>query len=692
MQAVQPSSRKQSILPAISADTLHDVPDVVRQSQSPILRPPAVSSIASGHEERTRSNERTPVAESLTINRSLPVTDTFADIRVTQPSASLLSESVDHSTEAPTNLDTSSYGVAFTDDFDWNFYDDEIFSLLLPTPTTAPTDGFSRSQPSPKCAQDSTSRLRDGEWLRGSAEAGRKALVAMNRVIQSLPESFIVTTESEDTASTFFEDCLDLFFRHHLTVAPIVHKPTFNPRECNATVLLYILSLGSCFLPYAAYKADSLYLVSHAVMANAWEQLLTNKGPHDVHSGVQLVQSCSLGGTYAIVCMNPRIRKMSHVARGLGSVWARECGLYRPRSPYGVVIPSIAAPSKQKLEVWQKWVAEEVQVRSLLWQYVLDGLSSLFYRQPTLLLHETNSMLLPTASAAFEASTVDAWIEEISRSDSDSQVTVQSYVRALFRGETEIINKPISELAIRVVLECLQSLILRVAETTEETIGMVNKQEICVALLNLKHWQLHLSRAATELLLRWHSVFLSMSVDIRRLSFSIGPERYVEELFHPSQSEIEEHQALDLPNWVRTDDARRAILHAIAIGELVQSLSMAELFAVHMPFTIFSAAAVVAAFLSAEIRTLPMPSHIDWQGLYQCPKDTFPESGTHSIEMASYLAGTSVPGVNLPRLRKISTELSIFHSQITAISGTWGITRSMQKILERWAQLPRGGR
>lgn len=146
--------------------------------------------------------------------------------------------------------------LAYGNDFDWNFHDDEIFSLLLTAPTNTGSDGFSRSQFLPDSAQDSSERLADSDWLRGSADAGRKALLAMNRAIQSLPESLVVTTETDDTTSTFFEDCLDLFFRHYLTVVPIIHKPTFNPRECGATVLLHILSLGSCFLPYAAYKVS----------------------------------------------------------------------------------------------------------------------------------------------------------------------------------------------------------------------------------------------------------------------------------------------------------------------------------------------------------------------------------------------------------------------------------------------------
>lgn len=428
-------------------------------------------------------------------------------------------------------------------------------------------------------------------------------------------------------------------------------------------------------------------------MANTWEQLLTLRGPHDLHNGVQLVLSCSLAGTYALLCMSPRIRKMSHVARGLGSVWARECGFYCHKAPNEGTVPSITAPYDQKLEAWQKWAAEEVQARALLWQYVIDGLLSHFYRHSTLLQHETNPLLLPTSSAAFEAATVDAWIEEMSDCGWQSRPTVRAYVKALFVGDTETTSKPISEFGIRVVLECLQSLILREAEAAEETIGLVSKQEICVALLNLKYWQLHDSRTAAELLLRWHAVFISMSANVRQLCAIIGPARYVNELFHHSQ-EVEENKEVDLRAWVQTPDARRALLHAMAVAELAQNLSFGNSYAIHVPFAIFSAAAVVAAFVAGEVHSLPIPTQIDWAALYQDLRNPIYSEGpgAHPAEMVRFLAGSTLPEGGATVFRKISTEISIFHSHVKAMSGTWGITRSMQKLLEQWAQLPRGRR
>jgi hypothetical protein len=170
------------------------------------------------------------------------------------------SESVDTSRRCSTdiaNVDNSSKDAStYRDDFDWNFPDDDLFAFLLATPTLPSTNVLSRSHPSPCFPRGSTRSLPDGEWLRCSAEAGRKAVLASNRIIQGLPESLMVMVESESTASTFFEDCLDLFFRHHLTVVPVIHKPTFNPRECNSTVLLYMLALGSCFLPHPTYKVS----------------------------------------------------------------------------------------------------------------------------------------------------------------------------------------------------------------------------------------------------------------------------------------------------------------------------------------------------------------------------------------------------------------------------------------------------
>jgi hypothetical protein len=137
--------------------------------------------------------------------------------------------------------------LGVTTDFD--FQEDEIFSFLL-DPLTMPTFG-SQPQASPAALTVSTSQSVDSEWLKGSADAGRKALSALNTVVRKLPESLAATTPGADHPSAFFEDCVDLFFCHSSTFAPVMHRPTFNPRECDHATLLYILALGSCFLPYA---------------------------------------------------------------------------------------------------------------------------------------------------------------------------------------------------------------------------------------------------------------------------------------------------------------------------------------------------------------------------------------------------------------------------------------------------------
>ncbi|KIW16361.1 hypothetical protein PV08_06412 [Exophiala spinifera] len=589
--------------------------------------------------------------------------------------------------------DAGRNALNYRDDFDWNFNDDDLFKILLATPTAASTSGFSRPQSSLGVLQGSAQANPDSDWLQGSAEAGRKAVQAMNRVIQSLPESLVVL-ESENAASIFFEDCLDLFFRHHLDVVPIIHRPTFNPRECNTTSLLHILSLGSCFLPGPTYEADSLYLISHAVMANAWEQLLTCRGPHDGNDGVQLVLSCSLGATYALVCRNSRIRKMSHSARGLGSVWARDCGLFSIDSYRGIVVPSLTAPNAEKLAAWQKWAAGETQLRGLLWQYVIDGLSSQFYHHPTLLRHEANPLSLPTSSAAFNAASPDAWIKEMSDCNRHSQLTVREYVRALFRGDVDTIRRPISKLGIRVVLECLQSLILREADGGEDTIGAISKSEIFAALLNLKYHHFDGSDSGVELLLRWHSVCLSMSADVRRLCEEVGPSQLIAELFHLPPKELEKGRNLfDLRAWVHATDARRAILHALEIRELAQRLSFGEAYSIHTPFTMFSAATVVAAFLAAESRSLHVPVQIDWAVLYEDLSKPVHSSTTldiRSIETINFLAGTSARACGITTLRKLSSEMNMFHSQVQAMAGTWGITRAAQEVIEQWAQIFRG--
>ena len=136
--------------------------------------------------------------------------------------------------------------------FDWAFSSEDLFNLLRADSSMPPLP-IPLAQYSPETQtsmnHDSVAgrhAVRDNSS--GSADASRQAVRSMNKMIRDLPAGLVAEVENMDKSSSFFEDCLDLFFTHFSPVLPLLHKPTFVARDCGSTLLLNILALGSLFV------------------------------------------------------------------------------------------------------------------------------------------------------------------------------------------------------------------------------------------------------------------------------------------------------------------------------------------------------------------------------------------------------------------------------------------------------------
>ena len=136
--------------------------------------------------------------------------------------------------------------------FDWAFSSEDLFNLLRADSSMPPLP-IPLAQYSPETqtsmAYDSvagTHAVRDNSS--SSVDASRQAVRSMNKMIRDLPAGLVAEVESMDKSSSFFEDCLDLFFTHFSPILPLLHKPTFVVRDCGSTLLLNILALGSLFV------------------------------------------------------------------------------------------------------------------------------------------------------------------------------------------------------------------------------------------------------------------------------------------------------------------------------------------------------------------------------------------------------------------------------------------------------------
>jgi hypothetical protein len=179
-----------------------------------------------------------------------------------------------------------------------------------------------------------------------------------------------------------------------------------------------------------------------------------------------------------------------------------------------------------------------------------------------------------------------------------------------------------------------------------------------------------------------------MAVDTRALCDQISSSCGVtEKLFRPRSGQVRRSD-FDGRTWARTRDARRALLHAFAIRDIVQNLPFGRSHAIHIPFAIFMAATIQAAFMAIDIQVLPVPAMIDWEVVWLerniTTVDSSSEGESSGTETNQFLQDSFSP--QNPRMlsRKMSLELHGLRMQLRGISFTWGLSQQMNHIMEQW--------
>lgn len=584
--------------------------------------------------------------------------------------------------------------------FDWALSAEDLFRLLRTEASTFPlTLPLTDLSPHPAQVGHPVESSED------TVDAGRRAVRLLSTVIKELPLHLVADLEGSDIVSFFFDDCLDLFFTRIVDAFPIVHRPTFIPRESGSTLMLNMLALGSlfigskdattkvCVLPFyvrrsvlTTIKGESFWRLAHAVVATSWQSLMTQRGPRDTCDAVQLVLTAVLGQTYALMSANNALRMTSQVFHGLGFYWARYSGMYDILDLSFQGIPPLDAPLQEKIEKWKVWAALETQKRAILGHYILDGQIAHSSGNATCVRHVANPLTLPATTAAFNATHPDEWVVEMI-AHPQSHTTFRSFMLALFQPNDGLIQKPISELSVQVVLECLQSLILEEIEAGGSTLGTPSKTDISSALLRLYRWQILPSDDAAELLIRWHAVFLSLAADTTALCGQISSYCGTEHSLFTSSNRVSRARAVELQTWLSSPDARRAYLHALAIHDTVQRLPFGRTHAVHIPSAIFTSATIHAAFMLGGLRSMVVPSTVDWNQLWSSEDAHFVDGtiddGSFS-ETHQFLNGSLYHIKTRFHSRKISAGIHALIMQLKAVSPHWGIAQQMEPILRHW--------
>ena len=324
---------------------------------------------------------------------------------------------------------------------------------------------------------------------------------------------------------------------------------------------------------------------------------------------------------------------------------------------------------------------------------MLDGLLTDFSGQPTAVRHTANPLILPSPDRLFEARDEQAWLSEM-QSEGRCQLPFRDLYVSMFDPTSSFGELRLPYLALRVILEALQSLIYENYEAGGTAIGSPSTEAIGVALLRLYHH--HISTLASvqervEHSIRWHVICIRLAVETSSLAQRLCATYGIPQALHGS--EHLQANAIDLSEWGNTINGRRALLHATAIAELSQELTLGRAHAAHLPMAIYASAAVHTAMLVAANRSNRKPiigvPHIhSWEEVWA----SNPSEGAHDHdpadqnEVQAFLAAVQlVPGRQWSR-RNLADDLNGLHLVMEQLRPYWGVSSTMSLIIRQWLQ------
>ncbi|KAK2792437.1 hypothetical protein FQN52_003372 [Onygenales sp. PD_12] len=508
-----------------------------------------------------------------------------------------------------------------------------------------------------------------------------QAVQDVTEMVATSSSSVTAAVEANSITSVFLDECLHMFFARFIPTFPVMHRATFVFRECTHPLLLSAIAIGS------------LYIGPKDAVAK-WQVMITHRGPYDACSGIQLVLTALLSQVYGALS-----KVATHSENNL---------------------PSSGSSDMEKDYQWRTWASREIQHRALLAYYILDGLVAQITAEATSVRHTANQLGLPSNEATFEASTPDDWLVHM-RSQHTSQMTFRSIFRFLFSptGLPQQLDHSSSAFSIRVILEGLQSLLSECDEDDFIAVGTPMKSDLRRALSRVykstNRTALLSPDERLELLLRWHSICLDTATSSSILCNSVCARYKITQ--HVLGSKGSTTPPLDLAKWVNTENARRALLHAVAIQDIVEQLPRGRAHVIHMPSSLFAAATVYSAFCLAGSTRVNLPRTVIWENVVLSPEEEEEEeegteaeaclalgelAGSTGVVVGSdtrrYIRGDRDDDDDLPAgssgvvggsnaTRNVLYELNSMQKLFRCLCSQWGIAHDMENVVDQWITL-----
>jgi hypothetical protein len=356
-------------------------------------------------------------------------------------------------------------------------------------------------------------------------------------------------------------------------------------------------------------------------------------------------------------------------------------------------VPFPNTPSSEKDRKWRTWAAREIQQRALLAYYILDGLVAQMSGDGASTRHVANPLTLPSSEAAFDANTADEWLTHM-RSQKAEQPSFRLIFRSLFPPTSSFraLDYQLSAFSLRVILEGLQSLVSDSDECDLAAVGVPGRSDVRRALAQVHEtitMSIHLSAPERlEVLLRWHTICLDTMINSTVLCRHVCTRYDIPQQVSGGSRTL--RPGFDMLNWVNTEDARRALLHAIAIQDIIEQLPRGRAHVIHMPSSLFAAATVYVVFALAGIANIHLPRTVVWQDALLshadlnlgCESGFRPSTGSETSRFVTEGRTDSPPGV--AAVRNLLYEMNSMQKLFRCLISQWGIAHDMEEIVNQW--------
>lgn len=588
---------------------------------------------------------------------------------------------------------------------------EDFFQYLLSTPpgwpTSIPTDVSTESLPGVRNTGNFQTNIQHvDEFSDGSPQAVQQVGALISDMVSGL-QSFLAAGHGSDYSdqssnvtieinargitSSFLDACLHQFFARYNPTIQILHEPTFDLKDCGPFLLLNMVAIGSLFFGStdAVLKGEFLWRLAQTAAATSWGDVFEGKtgafGPH----AAQIVTTALLGQTYAMLSRSRRLRTLCQTLHGPALSWARQFGMLDIKNLPLSEIPDISDSHEVKMEKWKAWVSVEVQRRTVLCLYIIDAQLARYAGAAPVAKHATNPMMFTSNDSVFQAATPDAWINEIRQTWDPPNTFREVYVSMFYPMSFDIPCD--SQMSILVMLEGYQAILSEHGDAHGAAVGIPPLAQIIEASLRLRKTYLApptMTVETKELLLRWHNFCLDLATDsvllCQRLcvDFGITQNLFAAGCLPPDP--------IDLREWANSVEARRALLHAVAIQDLAEDMTLGRAYPVHAPASIFAAATIFCAYSRFGQSSITIPVDPDWDAAWAC-ETTDQQRGVANVGQVDLETSDShrfvlgnYPSGGKTKTRNLRYSLLTLQMILQMISTQWGISHDMLAILSVW--------